>query len=148
MGTILPLALILLASTISHISAEAQGTSSPVPLHRLLLSEKQAFISSNALGDEHFTASGIKERNVLCDHTYGLLPCSSTLIGNLFLLMIYGYFMYKSATMLSEGSELLLIVLDPGIVGGLLLPIVGVLPDTILVAGSFLYIDLFSGFSD
>jgi hypothetical protein len=43
--------------------------------------------------------------------------------------------MYKSATMLSEGSELLLIVSDPGVVEGLLLPIVGVLSDTILVPG-------------
>ena len=138
MGSI-PLALILLVSTVSHAYADQQHeTTTPVPLHRLMLSSKLSFFAVNPTEADHFPVSGKREVYERCDRTYGFLPCTSTLVGNLFLLMIYGYFMYKSATMLSEGSELLLIVSDPGVIGGLLLPIVGVLPDAVLVAGSLL----------
>ncbi|GAB2278003.1 hypothetical protein Dimus_012703 [Dionaea muscipula] len=68
-----------------------------------------------------------------CDETYGFLPCTTTWIGNLFLILVYGYLMYTSATYLSNGSELLLEILGPGIVGGLLLPILGALPDAMLI---------------
>lgn len=41
--------------------------------------------------------------------------------------------MYTAATYLSNGSELLLEILGPGIVGGLFLPILGALPDAMLI---------------
>ncbi|KAJ3692144.1 hypothetical protein LUZ60_012494 [Juncus effusus] len=68
-----------------------------------------------------------------CEKTYGFLPCTETVLGNLFLILVYGYLMYKAATYLSSGSELLLEILGPGIVGGLLLPILGALPDAMLI---------------
>jgi hypothetical protein len=39
----------------------------------------------------------------------------------------------KPAGLLAEGSELLLEVLDPGIIGGVLLPVLGALPDSLIV---------------
>ncbi|WVZ01027.1 hypothetical protein V8G54_027096 [Vigna mungo] len=71
-----------------------------------------------------------------CEQTYGFLPCTTTVIGNLFLILIYGFLMFKAATFLSGGSELLLEILGPGIVGGLFLPILGALPDAMLILGS------------
>eukprot|EP00262_Sarcandra_glabra_P007562 TRINITY_DN20450_c0_g1_i1.p1 TRINITY_DN20450_c0_g1~~TRINITY_DN20450_c0_g1_i1.p1 ORF type:complete len:571 (-),score=67.88 TRINITY_DN20450_c0_g1_i1:275-1987(-) len=68
-----------------------------------------------------------------CEQTYGFLPCTTTVLGNLFLLLVYGYLMFCAATYLSTGSELLLEILGPGIVGGLFLPILGALPDAILI---------------
>ncbi|KAL2331381.1 hypothetical protein Fmac_018962 [Flemingia macrophylla] len=68
-----------------------------------------------------------------CEQTYGFLPCTTTVLGNLFLILIYGFLMFKSATFLSNGSELLLEILGPGIVGGLFLPILGALPDAMLI---------------
>jgi len=65
--------------------------------------------------------------------TYGFLPCTETAGGNLFLAVAYGFLMFKSATYLSAGSELLLEILGPGIVGGLFLPILGALPDALLI---------------
>lgn len=45
--------------------------------------------------------------------------------------------MYKAATYLSSGSELLLLeIMGPGIIGGLFLPILGALPDAILILGT------------
>nr|AFK39630.1 unknown [Lotus japonicus] len=70
-----------------------------------------------------------------CEQTYGFLPCTTTVLGNLFLILIYGFLMFKAATFLSNGSELLLEILGPGIVGGLFLPILGALPDAMLILG-------------
>ncbi|KAG9446138.1 hypothetical protein H6P81_012266 [Aristolochia fimbriata] len=68
-----------------------------------------------------------------CEQTYGFLPCTDSVLGNLFLALAYGYLMFLAATYLSTGSELLLEILGPGIVGGLFLPILGALPDAILI---------------
>lgn len=68
-----------------------------------------------------------------CDATYGVMPCTDSIIGNLFLVAVYGFLLFLSAKMLSDGSELLLTVLDAGLIGGLLLPILGALPDSILI---------------
>ncbi|XP_039170135.1 sodium/calcium exchanger NCL [Eucalyptus grandis] len=68
-----------------------------------------------------------------CDETYGFLPCTTNWIGNLFLILVYGYLMYTAATCLSGGSEMLLEILGPGIIGGLVLPILGALPDALLI---------------
>jgi hypothetical protein len=72
-----------------------------------------------------------------CEQSYGFLPCTTTVFGNLFLVLAYGFLMFKAATYLSTGSELLLEIMGPGLVGGLLLPILGALPDALLVLGSF-----------
>lgn len=71
-----------------------------------------------------------------CEETYGFMPCTSTWLGNLFLIIVYGYLMYLAATFLSNGSELLLEIMGPGIVGGLFLPMLGALPDAMLILGT------------
>ena len=71
-----------------------------------------------------------------CDQTYGFMPCTTTIVGNLFLIVVYGYLMFLAATYLSSGSELLLEILGPGLVGGLIVPILGALPDAILILGT------------
>ncbi|KAJ0530639.1 putative EF-hand domain, sodium/calcium exchanger membrane region, EF-hand domain pair [Helianthus annuus] len=68
-----------------------------------------------------------------CEQTYGFMPCTTTAFGNLFLIIVYGYLMYLAATYLSAGSELLLQILGPGLVGGLCLPALGALPDAMLI---------------
>lgn len=51
----------------------------------------------------------------------------------MFLILVYGYLMFTAATYLSNGSELLLEILGPGVIGGLFLPILGALPDAMLI---------------
>lgn len=68
-----------------------------------------------------------------CEQTYGFMPCTTTVAGNLFLIIVYGYLMFLAATYLSSGSELLLEILGPGLIGGLFLPILGALPDAMLI---------------
>lgn len=71
----------------------------------------------------------------VCEEHYGILPCSVSLGGNAALLVIYGYMLLQAAQLLSDGSELLLTVMSPGIIGGLVLPILGAFPDALLITG-------------
>ncbi|KAH9802378.1 Sodium/calcium exchanger NCL [Citrus sinensis] len=80
-----------------------------------------------------FIKAGEESSSSTCEQTYGFLPCTTTVLGNLFLIIVYGYLMYVAATYLSNGSELLLEILGPGVVGGLFLPILGALPDAMLI---------------
>ncbi|CAL8134857.1 unnamed protein product [Prunus armeniaca] len=71
-----------------------------------------------------------------CDQTYGFLPCTTTVLGNTFLIIVYGYLMFLSAKLLSNGSEILLQILGPGIVGGFFLPLLGSIPDATIILAS------------
>eukprot|EP01025_Chloroclados_australasicus_P048108 TRINITY_DN5436_c0_g1_i2.p1 TRINITY_DN5436_c0_g1~~TRINITY_DN5436_c0_g1_i2.p1 ORF type:complete len:558 (-),score=69.45 TRINITY_DN5436_c0_g1_i2:617-2230(-) len=69
-----------------------------------------------------------------CEPSYGFLPCSDSDIGTIiFLIIVYGFIMLQGANFLSNGSEMLLEVLSPGLIGGLLLPVLGALPDSIII---------------
>lgn len=71
-----------------------------------------------------------------CEESYGFLPCSTSLGGSISTLFIYGFCLLQGANLLSEGSEMLLEVLDPGLIGGLLLPVLGALPDSLIIVVS------------
>ncbi|KAG0600784.1 hypothetical protein M758_11G060700 [Ceratodon purpureus] len=75
----------------------------------------------------------LAESGGICEETYGFLPCSTSVGGNLFLMLGYGYLLFLAAKFISDGSELLLEVMNPGLLGGLLLPILGAFPDSILI---------------
>ena len=51
-------------------------------------------------------------------------------------MVMYGYLMFFAAKSLSDESELLLEILGSGFVAGLVLPILGALPDAMLVLGA------------
>ncbi|KAF8029934.1 hypothetical protein BT93_E2372 [Corymbia citriodora subsp. variegata] len=68
-----------------------------------------------------------------CDQTYGFMPCATSLPGSLFLIVMYGFKMFIAATDLSNGSKLLVEILGPRIVGVFFLPMLGALPDVMLI---------------
>eukprot|EP00033_Pygsuia_biforma_P003948 GCRY01004324.1.p1 GENE.GCRY01004324.1~~GCRY01004324.1.p1 ORF type:complete len:484 (+),score=131.65 GCRY01004324.1:156-1607(+) len=67
-----------------------------------------------------------------------LFPCSHTVIGNLVLMLFYGIILSRGAKLIADGSELLAEILDPGFVGGCLLPVLGAVPDAAVVIVSCL----------
>ncbi|KAF3965916.1 hypothetical protein ACB098_06G080100 [Castanea mollissima] len=81
----------------------------------------------------HLTLNRFAAETSTCDETYGFLPCTTSVLGNIFLIAVYGILMFIAAKSLSNGSELLLEILGPGIIGGLFLPILGALPDAMLI---------------
>lgn len=61
-------------------------------------------------------------------------PCSLTIIGNLILVAFYGILLGFSAKMISDGAEMLLdLGLPPAIIGGVLLPLLGAIPDSAMI---------------
>jgi hypothetical protein len=61
---------------------------------------------------------------------------AESVVGALLETAVYGYILLQGASLLSEGSEQLLEVVEPGIVGGVLLPVLGALPDALIVLNS------------
>ena len=55
----------------------------------------------------------------------------------IFMMGVYGYILMIGSQTISSGSEMLLLIYGPGIVGGLLIPILGAIPDCaiILISG-------------
>lgn len=55
----------------------------------------------------------------------------------LFMMIGYGYILFVAANLIGDGCEKLLLIYGPGIVGGLVIPILGAVPDgaIILVSG-------------
>ncbi|KAL3693674.1 hypothetical protein R1sor_007325 [Riccia sorocarpa] len=88
-------------------------------------------------GNFHSTEiSQLADSSKICTETYGFLPCSDSVGGNLSLMVAYSYLLLVAAQLISKGSELLLEVMNPGLIGGLLLPILGALPDALLIFAS------------
>ena len=51
----------------------------------------------------------------------------------MFLFAAYGYILFRASGMISDGAELLMLVLSPGLVGGFILPVMGAVPDGLIV---------------
>jgi Ca2+/Na+ antiporter len=67
---------------------------------------------------------------------FGAFPDCEGLGASVFLNVVYGYGLLQAAQLISDGSELLLEILSPGLVGGLLLPILGAVPDAAVIVAS------------
>eukprot|EP01104_Vermistella_antarctica_P008330 TRINITY_DN2079_c1_g3_i3.p1 TRINITY_DN2079_c1_g3~~TRINITY_DN2079_c1_g3_i3.p1 ORF type:complete len:537 (+),score=98.52 TRINITY_DN2079_c1_g3_i3:110-1720(+) len=74
----------------------------------------------------------------VCEYN-GFFPVAGSYSGDVILMAFYAIILGYGAKLISDGSELLLEILDPGIIGGLVLPILGAVPDAaiIVVAGAF-----------
>ncbi|KAK1553938.1 hypothetical protein Q3G72_005512 [Acer saccharum] len=75
------------------------------------------------------------EAEPTCMQTYGFLPCTTTVLGNLFLIIVYGHLMFVAANYLAGGSELQLKTHGPGVFEGLCLPIFGAFPGAMTILG-------------
>lgn len=51
----------------------------------------------------------------------------------LFMLCVYGYILFLASGTIAEGSEMLLLLYGPGIIGGLIIPILGAVPDCMII---------------
>ena len=66
-------------------------------------------------------------------YVFDMYPCSLTWTVNLFLLLIYGGILAWGAKQINLGSDKLLEVFPPGLIGGVLLPVLGALPDATVI---------------
>lgn len=73
-----------------------------------------------------------------CHHpcTDSIFPCSDNIVGILILLGFYAVVLAYGAKLISDGSELLLEIFNPGIIGGLVIPVLGAVPDAAIIVMS------------
>eukprot|EP00879_Flechtneria_rotunda_P019587 GHRR01020580.1.p1 GENE.GHRR01020580.1~~GHRR01020580.1.p1 ORF type:complete len:454 (+),score=145.47 GHRR01020580.1:211-1572(+) len=62
-----------------------------------------------------------------------LSTSAESIAGALLDVFVFGYILLQGAGLLSDGSELLLEIVNPGIVGGVVLPVLGALPDSLII---------------
>lgn len=49
------------------------------------------------------------------------------------VIISFGYVLSRAARLIADGSELLMDILDPGLIGGFILPVLGAVPDAAVV---------------
>eukprot|EP00731_Ephydatia_muelleri_P014631 Em0008g351a len=71
------------------------------------------------------------------DCVFSLVPCSYSITGNLILIAFYGVLLGIAAKLISDGAELLLdLGLPAAIIGGIVLPLLGAVPDSAMIIAS------------
>ncbi|CAH3015951.1 unnamed protein product [Porites evermanni] len=85
--------------------------------------------------EENNSASNSTEDEDPCsEEKNGMYPCSSTITGNLLLMVFYGAILGVAAKCISDGAELLLdLGCSPSLVGGIVLPLLGAVPDSAII---------------
>lgn len=70
-----------------------------------------------------------------CLQLYGFLPCSNSLFGHFFLIMVYEYLLFHGESYIAAGSEQIFKILGPGIFGASAFHILGALPEALILLG-------------
>lgn len=81
-----------------------------------------------------------------CKQMYGFLPCSSNILGHLFLILVYEYLLFHGESYLAAGGEQIFKILGPGVFGASAFDILGAVPESLILVGMLLLWFLFSQF--
>ena len=76
---------------------------------------------------------------VTCEPTYGFLPCTTVVWGELFLIVVYEFFLSLGEQYVSAGSDLFFQIFGTGIFGASLFHILGSIPEVAMILGNSLY---------
>nr|XP_043627059.1 sodium/calcium exchanger NCL2-like [Erigeron canadensis] len=68
-----------------------------------------------------------------CEQMYGFLPCSETLLGHLFLIVVYEYLLYHGESYVASGGKRIFKILGPGIFGASAFHVLGFLPESLIL---------------
>ncbi|KAK3030268.1 hypothetical protein RJ639_039851 [Escallonia herrerae] len=71
-----------------------------------------------------------------CEQMYGFLPCSNTLLGHLFLVLVYEYLMIHGESYVAAGGERIFKILGPGVFGASAFQVLGALPESLILLAS------------
>ncbi|KAI3702806.1 hypothetical protein L6452_28558 [Arctium lappa] len=67
------------------------------------------------------------------EQMYGFLPCSSTLVGHFFLIVVYEYPLFQGESLVVSGGSRLFEILGPGVFGASAFPVLGPIPESLIV---------------
>ncbi|XP_075477746.1 sodium/calcium exchanger NCL2-like [Primulina tabacum] len=71
-----------------------------------------------------------------CEQMYGFLPCSYSVTGHLFLILVYEYLLFHGESYVASGGERIFKILGPGIFGASAFQIIGSLPEALILLAS------------
>ncbi|XP_073156727.1 sodium/calcium exchanger NCL2-like [Henckelia pumila] len=71
-----------------------------------------------------------------CEQMYGFLPCSTTVWGHMFLIMVYEYLLFHAESYVGSGGERIFKILGPGVFGASVFQIIGSLPEALILLAS------------
>ncbi|CAB4307801.1 unnamed protein product [Prunus armeniaca] len=72
-----------------------------------------------------------------CEQLYGFLPCSNSVYGHVFLMVVYEYLLFHGESYLAAGGEQIFQILGPGVFGASAFHVLGALPESLLLLGSY-----------
>lgn len=103
--------------------------------YKLVADEKDYPTPENELSFLHLKGIGVEER---CEQMYGFLPCSETLLGHLFLIVVYEYLLYHGESYVASGGKWIFKILGPGIFGASAFHVLGFLPESFILLGIYI----------
>ncbi|KAM0017288.1 putative EF-hand domain, sodium/calcium exchanger membrane region, EF-hand domain pair [Helianthus debilis subsp. tardiflorus] len=68
-----------------------------------------------------------------CEQMYGFLPCSETLLGHFFLIVVYEYLLFHGESYVSSGGKRIFQILGPGIFGASAFQVLAFLPESLIL---------------
>ncbi|XP_031405177.1 sodium/calcium exchanger NCL2-like isoform X2 [Punica granatum] len=81
-------------------------------------------------------ASNESNDGSVCEQMYGFLPCSNSMWGHLFLIVVYEYLLFHGESYVASGSEQIFKLLGPGIFGASAFHVLGALPESLILIAS------------
>ncbi|XP_073059912.1 sodium/calcium exchanger NCL2-like [Primulina eburnea] len=109
------------------------GISRPIP-SELLISDGIDEFKRNT---SHVIQMKIMHANdEKCEQMYGFLPCSTTVWGHLFLILVFEYLLFAAESYVGSGGERIFKILGPGVFGACVFQIIGSLPEALILLAS------------
>ncbi|XP_059661463.1 sodium/calcium exchanger NCL2-like [Cornus florida] len=71
-----------------------------------------------------------------CEQMYGFLPCSNSMIGHLFLIVVYEFLLFHGESYVASGGERIFKILGPGVFGASAFHVLGALPESLILLAS------------
>ncbi|OMO74857.1 Calcium-binding EF-hand [Corchorus capsularis] len=71
-----------------------------------------------------------------CEQMYGFLPCSNSIYGHLFLILVYEYLLFRGESYLAHGGEQIFKILGPGFFGASAFQVICALPESLILLAS------------
>ncbi|KAK4486674.1 hypothetical protein RD792_006732 [Penstemon davidsonii] len=70
---------------------------------------------------------------------YGFLPCSKSVPGHLFLILVYEYLLFHGESYVASGGQRIFKILGPGVFGACAFQIIGSLPEALILLVTILF---------
>lgn len=106
------------------VDAYQPETSPPSSVSSSSVSEMMIRMKTTDVGSE-----------MVCEQMYGFLPCSQSVGGHLFLILVYEFLLFHGESYVASGGERIFKILGPGVFGASAFQLIGSLPEALILLG-------------